>query len=66
MRLREECMSRRYFSTHRFQGVQILSACNVFLDIALKNSLKLWVFHKYDTGGEIKNDAHSELEFVGF
>jgi hypothetical protein len=40
-------MNRRYFSTHRFKLAQILSAYSVFLDIALKNCLKLWFIQKY-------------------
>lgn len=40
-------MSRRYFSTHAFKLAQILCECSVFLNIALKNRLKVWFFHKH-------------------
>ena len=40
-------MSWRYFSTHGFKVAQILCSSSVFLDIALKNTLKLWFFHLY-------------------
>ncbi len=54
-------------SLSEFFGVLSSEFCAVFIGKTTQNlSLhdKIWFFCRFDTGSEVKNDAHSELEFV--